>query len=46
VEGLAAGNFTMGPEPGENIARAVVQNSLEIEFTAFALPPLARGPPP
>ena len=35
--GLAAGNFTLGPEPGEHIARAVVHDSLGIEFVAFAL---------
>jgi hypothetical protein len=36
--GLAAGNFTLGPEPGEHVARAVVHDSLAIEFTAFANP--------
>jgi hypothetical protein len=46
VEGLAAGNFTMGPAPGKNVARAVVQDSLEIEFTAFALPPSPDDPSP
>ena len=46
VEGLAAGNFTMGPAPGENVARAVVQDSLGIEFTAFALAPSPEDPLP
>lgn len=46
VEGLAAGNFTMGPEPGENVARAVVRDSLAIEFTAFARPPSPEEPLP
>ena len=36
--GLAAGNFTLGPETGEHVARAVVHDSLAIAFTAFALP--------
>jgi hypothetical protein len=35
--GLAAGNFTLGPDPGEHVARAVVHDSLGIEFTAFAI---------
>jgi hypothetical protein len=35
--GLAAGNFTLGSEPGENVAHAVVQDSLRIQFTAFAI---------
>ena len=38
VEGLAAGNFTLGPAPGEHVARAIVQDSLSILFTAFAQP--------
>lgn len=42
--GLAAGNFTLGPEPGENVARAVVRDSLTIEFRALALPPSPDGP--
>ena len=37
--GLAAGNFTLGPGLGEHVARAVVHDSLAIEFTAFAIPP-------
>ncbi len=37
--GLAAGNFTLGPEPGEHVARAVVQDSIAIAFRAFAIPP-------
>ena len=37
IEGLAAGNFTLGAEPGEHIARAVVHDSLTIEFTAHAI---------
>jgi hypothetical protein len=36
--GLAAGNFTLGPDPGEHVARAFVHASLAIEFTAFAIP--------
>lgn len=36
LEGLAAGNFTLGDEPGEHVARAVVHDSLTIEFTAIA----------
>ncbi|HYO45858.1 MAG TPA: hypothetical protein VEY33_04135 [Gemmatimonadota bacterium] len=39
IEGLAAGNFTLGPEPGEHVARALVRDSLAIRFTAFARPP-------
>jgi hypothetical protein len=35
--GLAAGNFTLGPDPGEHVARAFVHASLAIEFTAFAI---------
>ena len=38
LEGLAAGNFTLGLEPGEHVARATVQDSLSISFTAFAQP--------
>jgi hypothetical protein len=41
VDGLAAGNFTLGPEPGEHVARARVADSLTVEFTAFAV---AAGP--
>lgn len=37
--GIAAGNFTLGPDPGKNVARAVVRDSLDIEFTAFGFPP-------
>ncbi|HUP20257.1 MAG TPA: hypothetical protein VM778_09930 [Gemmatimonadota bacterium] len=37
LEGLAAGNFTLGDEPGEHVARAVVHDSLTIEFTAIAI---------
>lgn len=36
--GLAAGNFTLGPELGKHVARAVVRDSLAVEFTAFAVP--------
>jgi hypothetical protein len=44
--GIAAGNFTLGPEPGEHVARAVVRDSIAIAFTAIALPhPPGRGPP-
>jgi len=39
LEGLAAGNFTLGAELGEHVARAVVQDSLSIAFTAFAVAP-------
>lgn len=42
--GLAAGNFTLGPEPGEHAARAMVRDSLAIEFTAFAIPPSPEEP--
>jgi hypothetical protein len=38
VDGLAAGNFTLGPRPGKNVARARVADSLTVEFTAFAVP--------
>ena len=38
LEGLAAGNFTLGPDPGEHVARATVRDSLSIVFTAFAQP--------
>jgi hypothetical protein len=41
VDGLAAGNFTLGPRPGEHVARAWVSDSLTVEFTAFAV---ATGP--
>jgi hypothetical protein len=41
VDGLAAGNFTLGPHPGEHVARARVADSLTVEFTAFAV---AAGP--
>lgn len=37
LEGLAAGNFTLGDQPGEHVARAVVHDSLTIEFTAIAV---------
>jgi hypothetical protein len=43
--GLGAGNFTLGPEPGEHVARAVVHDSLGIEFVAFALPASPEGDP-
>lgn len=39
LAGLAAGNFTLGPSPGEHVARARVQDSLVVEFTAFAVDP-------
>lgn len=39
LEGLAAGNFTLGDQPGEHVARAVVHDSLTIEFTAIAIEP-------
>jgi hypothetical protein len=42
--GLAAGNFTLGPEPGEHVARAVIHDSLGIEFIAFALPASPEDP--
>lgn len=42
--GLAAGNFTLGPEPGENVARAVVRDSLTIQFTAFGISPPPDSP--
>lgn len=38
ADGLAAGNFTLGPDPGKHVARATVHDSLGIEFTAFAFP--------
>jgi hypothetical protein len=38
AEGLAAGNFTLGPEPGRHVARATVHDTLGIEFTATAFP--------
>lgn len=41
VDGLAAGNFTLGPRPGEHVARARVADSLAVDFTAFAV---AAGP--
>jgi hypothetical protein len=41
LDGLAAGNFTLGLEPGEHVARGIVHDSLSIAFTAFAQP----GPP-
>lgn len=44
LEGLAAGNFTLGLEPGEHVARATVRDSLSITFTAFALPILPGEP--
>ena len=43
--GLGAGNFTLGPEPGEHVARAVVHDSLGIEFVAFAVPASPEGDP-
>jgi hypothetical protein len=43
--GLAGGNFTLGPDPGTHVARAVVRDSLGIEFTAFAIPVSPGGPP-
>jgi hypothetical protein len=43
--GLAAGNFTLGPEPGENVARAIVRDSLAIAFIAFAIPASPGGSP-
>jgi len=46
LEGLAAGNFTMGPAPGQHVARAVVRDSLSIEFNAFAFPPSPEEPLP
>jgi hypothetical protein len=42
--GLAAGNLTLGPEPGDHVARAVVRDSLSIAFTAFAVPPSPGEP--
>ena len=38
LEGLAAGNFTLGAAPGEHVARAIVHDSLAVEFTAIAMP--------
>jgi hypothetical protein len=46
VDGLAAGNFTLGPHPGEHVARAQVADSLAIEFTAFAVIPGPDEPLP
>lgn len=43
AEGLAAGNFTLGPDPGKHVARATVLDSLGVEFTAFAFPVLHGG---
>lgn len=37
LEGLAAGNFTLGATLGEHVARARVAESLAVEFTAFAV---------
>lgn len=37
VMGLAAGNFTLGPEPGKNVARATLADGHAIEFTAFSI---------
>jgi hypothetical protein len=42
--GLAAGNFTLGRETGEQVARAVVRDSMGIAFTAFAFPPSPEEP--
>jgi hypothetical protein len=44
--GIAAGNFTLGPEPGEHVARAVVRDSIAIAFTAIAFPNPPRPSPP
>ena len=44
--GLAAGNFTLGPALGEQVARAVVRDSIAIAFTAFALPQPPRPATP
>ena len=46
LEGLAAGNFTLGSRPGEHVARAVVRDSLTIDFTARAIEPGPDFPPP
>ena len=46
VDGLAAGNFTLGPHPGEHVARARVADSLAVDFTAFAVAPGPEGPLP
>ena len=46
VDGLAAGNFTLGPHPGEHVARAHVADSLAVEFTAFAVTPGPDEPLP
>lgn len=46
VEGLAAGNFTLGNRLGEHVARAVVRDSLSIEFTARAVEPGPDFPTP
>jgi len=42
--GLAAGNFTLGPDPGKHVARAVVHDSLGIEFVAFGIPASPEAP--
>lgn len=41
VDGLAAGNFTLGPRSGKHVARARIADSLAVDFTAFAV---AAGP--
>jgi hypothetical protein len=46
VDGLAAGNFTLGPHPGEHVARAQIADSLAVEFTAFAVTPGPDEPLP
>ncbi len=46
LEGLAAGNFTLGPRPGEHVARARVADSVVVDFTAFAVPPGPNEPLP
>ena len=45
LAGLAAGNFTLGSGPGEHVARARVQDSLAVEFTAFAVEPSEEPAP-
>ncbi len=37
--GLACGQFTLGPEPGENVARATVEGGASVTFTATGFPP-------
>jgi hypothetical protein len=45
LDGLGAGNFTLGPGLGVHVANAVVRDSHSIEFTAFAVPPSSEEEP-